>query len=58
MEIEEETLRKHASARIVDGIMRVRQKRLKIHPGYDGEYGKVELFAGEEARQEKQMELF
>jgi len=58
-EAEEEALRKHANPKVAEGILRVREGKLKIHPGYDGEYGKVEIF-GEEAiaKQEKQMELF
>ena len=30
---------------IVEGIMRVREKKLHIEPGYDGTYGKVKIFA-------------
>jgi len=58
-EAPEEVLRKQAPPKVAEGILRVRQGKLKIHPGYDGEYGKVEIF-GEvlPAKQEKQMELF
>lgn len=33
---------------IAEGIMRVRDGRLRIEPGYDGTYGKVKIFAGAE----------
>ena len=35
-------------ARIVDGLKRVREGRLFIKPGFDGEYGKVAIFSEEE----------
>ena len=28
--------------------MRVRDGKLNIEPGYDGEYGKIQIFAGDE----------
>lgn len=59
LEVPEESLRKQANPKIAEGILRVREGKLKIHPGYDGEYGKVEIFGEEEtSRKEKQMELF
>ena len=58
LETPEEELKRHASGRIVEGILRVRKGQIKIQPGYDGEYGKVEIFTGEEAKKEKQLELF
>jgi uncharacterized protein (TIGR00375 family) len=33
---------------IAEGIMRVREEKVKIHPGYDGEFGKIEIFSFEE----------
>ena len=56
----EDALRSATSARIADGIMRMRNRQVTIEPGYDGEYGKVKLFT-EQAPQtsgEQQMTLF
>ncbi len=38
-------IRTQAPEIIVEGIRRVRKGELSIRPGFDGEYGKVELFA-------------
>jgi len=44
---------------IVEGIVRVREGRLHIEPGYDGEYGKVKIFEEEERKEiSKQTSLF
>ncbi len=43
---------------IARGIMNVREKEIDITPGFDGEYGKVDVFARRGARKEKQMDLF
>ena len=40
----EEELRKTTSAKIADGIIRMREGRVVVEPGYDGEYGKVRIF--------------
>ncbi|MBI2624009.1 DNA helicase UvrD [Candidatus Parcubacteria bacterium] len=48
-----------ASADIAEGVMRVREGRLTIAPGYDGEYGTIKIF--EEAERgtfSKQASLF
>lgn len=48
-----------ASPEIVEGIMRVREGRLHIEPGYDGEYGHVKIFAeGERIAAAPQASLF
>src|SRR3989338_4293192 len=39
-----ETLREGADGRIVEGIARMREGRLHVEPGYDGEYGVVRIF--------------
>lgn len=42
-------------ARVADGIMRVRNRNIKIVPGYDGEYGKVRIWneENEKIKEEK-----
>lgn len=38
-------IKKMTSPEIAEGIQRVREGKLKITPGYDGQYGTVEIFA-------------
>lgn len=40
---------------IVSGIVNVRSERLNIKPGYDGEYGKIEIFSATEAQKQKHL---
>ncbi|MDP3723845.1 MAG: endonuclease Q family protein [Candidatus Omnitrophota bacterium] len=56
----EEELRKATLPKIAEGILRMRQGRVTLEPGYDGEYGKIKLFDEEEApaSNEQQMTLF
>jgi len=58
--VPEENLRKSLAPRIAEGIIRVRQGKVKLLPGYDGEYGKIEIFGAEEAgsKGEEQLSLF
>ena len=53
-------LRKGMDARIAEGIMRVREGKLHIAAGYDGEYGKVSIFGDDEkpGKHEEQLSLF
>lgn len=36
---------------IAEGVIRVREGEVKIEPGYDGEYGKIQVFAEDETRE-------
>ncbi len=42
-------IEKESSPELAEGIKRVRENRLNIAPGFDGEYGKVKIFADNEA---------
>jgi len=50
--------------KIADGIVRVRQGKVNIIPGYDGEFGKLNIFDGDRRQshkadeQEEQLEIF
>jgi len=53
-------LRKNLPSRIAEGVLRMRKGQVNIQAGFDGEYGKVALFGGEEksAKDEQQLSLF
>ena len=59
LEVPKEKLFSSVSGRLAEGIMRVRQGQVNILPGYDGEYGKIEIFsAKEKGEPDKQLSLF
>ncbi len=58
-----EEIKKIATPKVYEGIMLVRQGKLKIVPGYDGVYGRISIFPKEgEAEKptegKEQMSLF
>jgi uncharacterized protein (TIGR00375 family) len=58
-----EEIKKIAPPRVYEGVMLVRQGKLKIVPGYDGVYGRISIFpkegeAEKPAEGEAQMKLF
>ena len=55
-----EELKKAVDPRVAEGIVRVRAGRVKVEPGYDGEYGKICIFGEDEPKvaKEEQINLF
>ncbi len=55
-----EELRRAALPKVAEGILRMREGRVTIEPGYDGEYGKVHIFGEAEplVPSEQQITLF
>ncbi len=58
--VPQEELDRAAHPRVAEGIARVRAGRVKVEPGYDGEYGKVSIFGdeGPVRKSEEQISLF
>lgn len=55
LNLDEQELRKISEPRIVKAILRVRQGKVKLTPGFDGQYGKVEIFSEEETIKQKKL---
>ena len=59
LDVTEKELIKVTSREIAQGILRVREGKVKIEPGYDGEYGKIKIFEeGEQKIVTSQRSLF
>jgi len=57
LDLSKEELASFTPERILEGIIRVREGNLTIRPGYDGVFGEIKIFGGEEEA-EKQLGLF
>lgn len=59
MRAAQEDLVKGLNPRLAEALVRVRQGKVNINPGYDGEYGIISIFGNEEpSREEEQLSLF
>lgn len=61
LDLSEMELKKIMPEILADGILRMRDGKIKLTPGFDGQYGKVEIFSKkdqQEARENKQTKLF
>jgi PHP family Zn ribbon phosphoesterase len=63
LELTQEELVQFTPSRIVEGIMKVREGQIKIIPGYDGVFGKIQIFGASEQKaggdeESKQLRLF
>lgn len=52
-----DNIAKWSTPLIAEGVKRVRNGEVKVIPGYDGEYGKIEIFTAEEIKGGKQKTL-
>ena len=58
LEMSEADLKSFVDPQVSEGIIRVRESRLKVIPGFDGVYGSVELFEEKEMADLTQLRLF
>lgn len=54
LERSEEELEKVTLPEIVQGIMKMREGKVFVEPGYDGVYGKIRIFDKEDKKKEEQ----
>ncbi len=50
LDVDVEALKQATLPEIAEGVERVRSGKVSIEPGYDGEYGKIEIFKANEQR--------
>jgi len=60
MRAPKDVLSKGLPPKVAEGVLRVREGRVNLKAGFDGEYGKISIFAEDEAknRNEEQLKLF
>ncbi|MBN3039063.1 MAG: DNA helicase UvrD [Candidatus Omnitrophica bacterium] len=58
LKVAEKELAQACAPRLVQGIMNVRAGRVKITPGFDGVYGKIDIFGEGEQKKEEQLSFF
>ena len=58
LEVSGEELKSATLPEIAEGIIRVKEGKVNIEPGYDGVYGKINIFSQKEKKQIKQQILF
>jgi len=58
LEVDLSDIKAESSPELSEGIKRMREGRIKIRPGYDGEYGKVRIFEESEPKNSREATLF
>lgn len=53
-----EDIAQHSTPEIAEGVRRVREGEVHIAPGYDGEFGRIEIFGEDEKTEDSQPSLF